>query len=70
MITVLHMVIDIVFFTAMIFLFSKRLDELEDWQSEVDERLSDVEFLEEENRKDIAELFEQVEKCAKPEDKS
>ena len=62
MITVLHMVIDIVFFTAMIFLFIKRLDELDDWQDEFDERLSDVEFLEEENRKDIAELFEQVEK--------
>ena len=62
MIAVLHMVIDVVFFTVMICMFSKRLDELEDWQDEFDERLSDVEFLEEENRKDIAELFEQVEK--------
>ncbi len=62
MIAVLHMVIDVVFFTAMICMFSKRLDELDNWQDEFDERLSDVEFLEEENRKDIAELFEQVEK--------
>ena len=40
MTVILHMVIDIVFFTVMICLFSKRLDYLEDWQEEVDERLT------------------------------
>ena len=43
MIAFLHMVIDIVFFTVMIWLFSKRLDELEDWQKDVEQRLSSVE---------------------------
>ena len=44
MIAFLHMVIDIVFFAVMIWLFSKRLDELEDWQKDVDKRLSSVEI--------------------------
>ena len=44
MIVILHMVIDIVFFTAMILLFSKRLDELEEWQEECDERLTRLEL--------------------------
>ena len=43
MIAILHMVIDIAFFTVMICLFSKRLDELEDWQDKFDERLNNVE---------------------------
>ena len=43
MIAFLHMVIDIVFFAVMIWLFSKRLDELEDWQKDVEQRLSSVE---------------------------
>ena len=46
MIAFLHMVIDIVFFTVMIWLFSKRLDELEDWQEECDERLTRLELKE------------------------
>ena len=50
MIAILHMVIDIVFFTAMTYLFSARMDEIEDWQEEIEdqqemleERLIDVE---------------------------
>ena len=46
MIAILHMVIDIVFFAMMICLFSKRLDELEDWQNEFDERLTGLEIKE------------------------
>ena len=46
MIVFLHLVIDIAFFTVMIWLFSKRLDALEDWQEEVDERLTSLELKE------------------------
>ena len=44
MIALLHMVIDIAFFTIMVWLFSKRLDELEEWQEECDERLTRLEL--------------------------
>ena len=44
MIALLHMVIDIAFFSIMIWLFSKRLDELEDWQEDCDERLTRLEL--------------------------
>ena len=46
MIALLHMVIDVVFFTVMIWLSSKRLDELEEWQYECDERLTRLELKE------------------------
>ena len=46
MIVLLHMVIDVVFFTVVILLFSKRLDELEDWQEEFTERLTRLELKE------------------------
>ena len=46
MIALAHMVIDVAFFTVMIFLFSKRLYELEDWQDELDERMTRLELKE------------------------
>ena len=62
MIAILHMVIDIAFFTAMICLFSKRLNELEDWQDEFDERLSDVEGKTKVEAQEVGYLLEQAEK--------
>ena len=62
MIVILHMVIDIVFFTAMILLFSKRLDELEEWQEEIDERLSNVETKTKVEGYEVGYLLEQAEK--------
>ena len=44
MIAFLHMVIDVVFFTVIIWLSSKRLDELEEWQEDCDERLTRLEL--------------------------
>ena len=62
MIAILHMVIDIVFFATMICLFSKRLDELEEWQDEFDERLSDVEAKTKVEAQEVGYLLEQAEK--------
>ena len=62
MIAILHMVIDIVFFATMICLFSKRLDELEEWQDEFDERLSDVEVKTKVEAQEVGYLLEQAEK--------
>ncbi len=62
MIAVLHMVIDIAFFTAMTCLFNKRLDELEDTQGEHEERLSNAEYYIEAQRREIGYLLEQAEK--------
>ncbi len=67
MIAFLHMVIDIVFFTVMIWLFSKRVDELEDWQKEADERLSNLEAKMKVEGYEVEYLLEQAEKQAKPE---
>ena len=44
MIELLHMVIDVAFFTIMVWLFGKRLDALEDWQDEFDEHLTGLEL--------------------------
>ena len=62
MIAVLHMVIDIAFFTAMICLFSKRLDEVEDLQDEFGERLSNVETKTKVESYEVGYLLEQAEK--------
>ena len=62
MVEFLHMVIDIAFFTVMICLFSKRLNELEDWQDEFDERLSDVEGKTKVEAQEVGYLLEQAEK--------
>lgn len=59
MIAVLHMVIDIAFFTAMTWLFSKRLDNLEDWQKDVEQRLSSVEV---KTKTEVKYWMEQAEK--------
>lgn len=59
MIAFLHMVIDIVFFTVMIWLFSKRLDNLEDWQKDVEQRLSSVEV---KTKTEVKYWMEQAEK--------
>ncbi len=62
MIAFLHMVIDVVFFTVMIWLFSKRLDELEDWQEDAEERLSSVEAKTKVESYEVEYLMEQAEK--------
>ena len=62
MIAILHMVIDIAFFTAMICLFSKRLDEVEDLQDEFGERLSNVETKTKVEGYEVGYLLEQAEK--------
>ena len=62
MIAILHMVIDIAFFTVMICLFSKRLDELEDWQDKFDERLNNVETKTKIEAQAVDFLLEQAEK--------
>ena len=62
MIAILHVVIDIAFFTAMICLFSKRLDEVEDLQDEFGERLSDVEAKTKTESYEVGYLLEQAEK--------
>ena len=45
MIAFIHMAIDIAFFTVMMWLFDKRFDLLEDWQEDLDERVSNLEKL-------------------------
>ncbi|MBQ7214468.1 MAG: hypothetical protein IJS39_00605 [Synergistaceae bacterium] len=52
----------LVFIPLMIFLFSKRLDELEDWQKETDERLSRVEVKTKVEGYEVGYLLEQAEK--------
>ena len=50
------------FIPLMIFLFSKRLDELEDWQEDAEERLSSVEAKTKVESYEVGYLMEQAEK--------
>ena len=52
----------LVFVPLMIFLFSKRLDELEDWQEDAEERLSSVEAKTKVESYEVGYLMEQAEK--------
>ena len=52
----------LVFVPLMIFLFSKRLDELEDWQEDAEERLSSVEAKTKAESYEVKYLMEQAEK--------
>ena len=52
-------VLTLVFVPLMIWLFSKRLDELEDWQEDAEERLSSVEV---KTKTEVKYWMEQAEK--------
>ena len=52
-------VLTLVFIPLMIWLFSKRLDELEDWQEDAEERLSSVEV---KTKTEVKYWMEQAEK--------
>ncbi|MBQ7215548.1 MAG: hypothetical protein IJS39_06150 [Synergistaceae bacterium] len=55
-------VLTLVFVPLMIWLFSKRLDELEDWQEDAEERLSSVEAKTKVESYEVGYLMEQAEK--------
>ena len=55
-------VLTLVFVPLMIWLFSKRLDELEDWQEDAEERLSSVEARTKVESYEVGYLMEQAEK--------
>ena len=55
-------VLTLVFVPLMIFLFSKRLDELEDWRKDVEQRLSNVEAKTKVESYEVGYLMEQAEK--------
>ncbi len=52
----------LVFVPLMIWLFSRRLDELEDWQEDAEQRLSSVEAKTKAGSYEVEYLMEQVEK--------
>ena len=43
MITIAHAIIDFLFFAVMIYLYDKRMSELEDWLDELDDRITTLE---------------------------
>ena len=55
-------VLTLVFVPLLIWLFSKRLDELEDWQEDAEERLSSVEAKTKVESYEVGYLMEQAEK--------
>ena len=52
----------LVFVPRMIWLFSKRLDELEDWRKDVEQRVSNVEAKTKVESYEVGYLMEQAEK--------
>ena len=62
MIGFLHALVDVVFFTAMMYLCDKRFEQLEDWSDDVEERLSNLEAQEKAESFEVGYLMEQAEK--------
>ena len=62
MIGLLHALIDVAFFTAMMYLCDKRFEQLEDWSDDVEERLSNLEAQEKAESFEVGYLMEQAEK--------
>ena len=61
MIGLLHALVDVVFFTAMMYLCDKRFEQLEDWSDDVEERLSNLKAREQAESYEVNYLMERAE---------
>ena len=61
MIAILHAVLDIVFFMAIVWLCTRRLNALEEWSDDVEERLSRLEAREQADSREVNYLMERAE---------